>query len=968
MTIIIMVLRKINNNRWLTLCLLIGLIISVGLVSSIPIYTDGVLQKFLVKEFENSQQKTHQYPGSYAVTLYFTSKTPMEKRRDVFYKVGDFMNKNAEKAFGIPMYAAIVDYSTDKYRMQPVDYKKVNPNQERFASVQALSDFEKHIKIIDGRMPADKPVNGAYEVIVNQSTLDAYNTVLGNEFYLTDAYDPNSKDKIKIKIVGVFQPKDYKDKYWMGAADIPSTRDSVFISDDLFIKDFVNRDPTRLKFVMWSYIFDYHRINLENMYNLIDADQYIQKNTVNRFNDMGVYSQYMPILGNYIERQSQLKIMLLTLDVPVMLMLLFYIFMVSSLLVEKQKDEIAVLRSRGATKWHILMSYFIENSLLSAIAFAVGPVLGYYISKVLGVSNGFMEFVNRTAIPVRISITSYQYALLAAVVAIITALIPAYYASNYSIVTQKQENARMIKPAFWQKYFLDIIFLGISLYALYTFNQRQQILNETNINTTNLSINPLLFFASTLFIIGAGLFLIRIYPYVVNLIYRIGNSIWPTSLYMTLIEIGRGSRRYQFLMLFLVITISTGLFGANSARTINTNIHDKIYYAVGTDIVLTPYWETAKATTSSSFTPPSSDNQGNSGNNNSGNSEEVVRAQYIEPSFSIYEKLDGVQYAARVYDRDDATVIYNNNIQDNVRMMAIDPYDFGKTLWFRNGLLPYHINQYLNLLSSNPSAILISDTLSKKYNISPGDNIKVKLLGTDEVTFTVYGIINYWPSWNPLESPNEGDNNSVPALIVANLPYVQDNFPLEPYNVWIKLKPGATSADLYKSIQKNKVAIISVTNAKQELVAAKNDPFQLGLNGALTLSFIISIIICFMGFLIYWILSLSSREYQFGILRAIGLYFKQLISMIIWEQVLTSGIALVMGIIVGFLSSVLYVPLFQMAFNASNQVPPFVIVSEASDQMKLLVSVLVMLIIGLAIVGYMISRIKINQAIKMGED
>ncbi|WP_026486513.1 ABC transporter permease [Caldanaerobius polysaccharolyticus] len=955
MTVIIMVLRKINNNRWLTLCLLIGLIISVGLVSSIPIYTDGVLQKFLIKEFENSQQKTDQYPGSYTVTLYFTDKTAMEKREDVFYKVDLFMKKSGEKAFGLHMDAAIVDYSTDKYRMQPVDYKKVDPGKQRFASVQALSNLEKHIKIIDGKMPSNKPADGAYEVIVNQSALDAYDTVLGNEFYLTDPSDPNSKDVIKIRIVGVFQPKDYNDRYWIGASDVPSTKDSVFVTQELFKREFINNNPTKLKFALWSYIFDYHRINLENMYNLVYADQYIQRNTVNRFEDMGVYSQYTPILESYMERQSQLKIMLLTLDIPVMLMLLFYIFMVSGLLVEKQKDEITVLRSRGATKWHILMGYFIENGMLCAIAFVLGPILGYFISKVLGVSNGFMEFVSRTAIPVRITATSYRYALLATVVAIITSLIPAYYASNYSIVTQKQESARMAKPTFWQKYFLDVVLIGISLYALYAFDQRQQVLNQTNINTTNLSINPLLFFASTLFIIGSGLLLIRIYPYIVDLIYRMGNSVWPTPLYITLIEIGRGSRRYQFLMLFLVITISTGLFGANSARTINANVHDRVYYQVGTDIVLTPYWEAVKSSPPASYTPSPSGDEGGS------------VAHYIEPSFSIYQKLDGVQYAARVYDRDDATLIYNNSVQDNVRMMAVDPYDFGMTLWFRNGLLPYHINQYLNLLSSNPSAALISESLSKKYHISPGDEIKVKVPGTEEATFTVYGIVNYWPSWNP-KKPSDQVDVSIPALVVANLPYVQDNFPLEPYNVWIKLKPGATSEELYKSIEKNHVGVISVINARQELVAAKNDPFQLGLNGALTLSFMISIVVCFMGFLIYWILSLISREYQFGILRAIGLYFRQLIAMIIWEQILTSGMALLMGIAVGFLASALYVPLFQMAFNASNQVPPFVVVSEVGDQVKLLLSVLMMLIAGLVVVGCMASRIKINQAIKMGED
>lgn len=45
----------------------------------------------------------------------------------------------------------------------------------------------------------------------------------------------------------------------------------------------------------------------------------------------------------------------------------------------------------------------------------------------------------------------------------------------------------------------------------------------------------------------------------------------------------------RFLMLFLVMTFSFGLFSANTARAINNNISDRIYYENGADVVLTEY-------------------------------------------------------------------------------------------------------------------------------------------------------------------------------------------------------------------------------------------------------------------------------------------------------------------------------------------------------------------------------------------
>src|SRR5690606_41545894 len=46
-----------------------------------------------------------------------------------------------------------------------------------------------------------------------------------------------------------------------------------------------------------------------------------------------------------------------------------------------------------------------------------------------------------------------------------------------------------------------------------------------------------------------------IYPWILMGIYKIGERFWPVSLYSTFLQVSRSSRQYQFLMLFLVMTI-----------------------------------------------------------------------------------------------------------------------------------------------------------------------------------------------------------------------------------------------------------------------------------------------------------------------------------------------------------------------------------------------------------------------------
>jgi putative ABC transport system permease protein len=126
--------------------------------------------------------------------------------------------------------------------------------------------------------------------------------------------------------------------------------------------------------------------------------------------------------------------------------------------------------------------------------------------------------------------------------------------------------------------------------------------------------------------------------------------------------------------------------------------------------------------------------------------------------------------------------------------------------------------------------------------------------------------------------------------------------------------------------------------------------------------------ISIVGFLIYWVLSLKARTLQFGILRAMGLKQSHVVLMLILEQGLISGAAIIAGILIGNLASLLFVPLLQLTSSAASQVPPFRIVASQGDFLKVLIVAVAMLLAGSLLFRWMISRIRIHQAIKLGEE
>jgi putative ABC transport system permease protein len=90
--------------------------------------------------------------------------------------------------------------------------------------------------------------------------------------------------------------------------------------------------------------------------------------------------------------------------------------------------------------------------------------------------------------------------------------------------------------------------------------------------------------------------------------------------------------------------------------------------------------------------------------------------------------------------------------------------------------------------------------------------------------------------------------------------------------------------------------------------------------------------------------------------------------MLACEQILVSGAAILLGIVVGGLTSDTFIPLLQIVYNSADQVPPFKIMAYAGDYIKIYVVIGTMLLMGFLTLWRIISKIRIDQAEKLGED
>lgn len=947
-----LLLRKMRNTKWMVICLLVGFIMATAMTSTIPIYMHASLQRMLIKDMQIYQEESGEYPGVYAVSKTIVSGTNAAKQRDNVMNVyGRTVNRFNDLLVPYLTYKCTTG---DSY----LGVMNIESSQQLQMKLAGMTDIADHVKIVSGRMHnPGKDADGVYELIGTERALQVAQLMPDVVYEIGNIITPG--ETVKVKIVGTFELVSDTDTYWSeGLSSYDNTffadfetltglnfnggKDKVKLEDAIIMTGVVN-----LNSVDCRCIIDYQNIDMnviEHVRNSFESqsEKYKEENCT-------FVVPAKAILDGYADKAASLKYILLMLDIPVILMLIFYLFMVSQLNIESERNEIAMLKSRGASAWQILRIYAYETLILGAASALVGPFVGLGLCNILGVSNGFLEFVNRPALSAKLSLTAFLYAIAAVAVFFITTLVPIIPASRVSIVAHKQSKAHSQKKPFWQRSFLDVLCVVLPVVWLWNYNRTNENLIMQGIVDTSANMNTLMFAASTVFILGAALLCVRVYPYFIRLVYNIGRKRWSPAAYISLNNIGRSSTgREKFIMIFLILTVALGIFSANTARAINRNTEERIRYNLGADAVITEAWKTSRVKLIDEET-----------------GEETSATQYTEPEFERYSTLSGVKLATPVFKRDAVQLRHDDSVQADVSIMAIIPDQFAQVCWFRSDLLPVHINHYINALGECQDGIIVSQSYADKKGISLGDVIEVKWARNAWFETTVVAIVDFWPSMNPYEKNSAGEYRD---FAILNYDYTSIMTITEPYEVWLGMEKDANIGEFYQNVVDNGITATRLDVASQLIVSSKTDAVLQGVNGALTLGFITIMAMCFIGFLIYWILSIKGRTLQFGILRAMGMSFGEIISMIVYEQLLVSGVSIFLSIIIGGIASDIFVPLFQVLYNVTEQVPPFKVISQRSDYFKLYTIVIVMLLVGFLVIARLIKQININKALKLGED
>ena len=548
--------------------------------------------------------------------------------------------------------------------------------------------------------------------------------------------------------------------------------------------------------------------------------------------------------------------------------------------------------------------------------------------------------------------------VIAAVIAILFITLPVLKYAKNSIVEQKSKLGKVNTKPIWEKAFLDVILVAVSIYLLYNYNKQ-----KSDIALSILAGNkpdPLIFLNSSLFIFAVGLLILRLIKYLIKFIYFIGKKRWSPAVYASFLQITRTVKKQGFISVFLVMTIAMGMFNSNMARTINENNQERIEYNLGTDIVLSEQWKMGAYL----------------------DKDKKSHWYYEEPDFERYtENLsNSCKHLTRVIYDDNTTIkVGGSELPDSV-LMGINTKEFGETAELKSGLNDEHWYNYLNSIATVSNGVIISSNLAKKYDLSVGDSItyaRYSPMKTKEPveiaspSGTICAIVDAWPGFNQYTYEKDNSGKVVEKeryLVVANYAYVVSAFGLTPYQIWGQLADGHDYQEVLDTVEKQGILLKSYQSVDQEVQNMLESPLVLITNGLFSLSFLVAVILCTVGFLIYWITSIKQRELLFGIYRAMGMSMKEINKMLINEQMFSSVLASLAGYGVGAAATALFVKLVAIVYLPESHNIAISIAVNPFDILKLTIVVVVMFIICFIVLRTILKKMNITQALKLGED
>jgi putative ABC transport system permease protein len=924
---------KRTRSRWgLTLLSLVGIVLIVGLLVSIPVFTDSVGFHILRQELAS-----YAYGNAnplLAMRYYRVPNAPEAMSVGRALETADWLGAVTSREIGLPIKQRYVQLGSHAFTLRALPEDTRYAQRElRQVRVNCIIDSEEHIEVIEGRPFAEADTADELLVWARPELLSALGARPGEVFEFLN-YNAVPDDKVmRVRIAGSWQATDPSGPFWYrDPHDL--LKDEFLTTEAAFTRWVAPFMPQQTDFSFWYYVMDDGRMRFDRV------DQYSAGVQASQFRAEGMIPSLRvdrtPIepLQDVQRRTAVLRRLLYGFSLPIMGLLLFFVASIASIAVRYQRNELAILVSRGTSRLQVLAIAAMEGCIHIACAAPMGMLLSLAIAEVTALNSSFLSFDRREPLALATQALDWRLVALASTISLGARLIPSLRGAARTIVTYGRERARATWGDITLRALLSAILIATTAYAYNQLRARGTFgLVSYQPGEDNQVSDPLLFLAPTLFIFTAAWVSAQVFPWLMRLPDLLATLLPSTSLYLGFRNLARESQPYRAPLFLLAICLCLGAFEASIARSADVWLEDRIQYAVGADYAFTQ--------------TVSLDGPGPSG-----------EGSWLLPPDS-YRQLTGVHDATRV-GRYIATPTIGR--MPNLTLFGVDRLDFARVAHFRPDYAPVSLGELMNRLGATEHGLLVTREFLARSALAPGDTVTLDVLietAIQRIPFEIVGTLEYFPTANPAEG----------GFAVANLDYIFDQCGgVFPHSIWLRTDPEVAATALWDELTALGVVGKDKMDAHAMLEEDRQSLERVGIFGNLSVGFVTGSILACLGLFIYTFASLRGRVRRFTILRAMGLGLHQVLATVSIEYLVVVLYGVLAGTAAGIAASRLYVPYFQFTDHPAQQIPPFTPQIAWSQILWIAAGYLLILVLAEAVVLWHATRREVFRALRIGDE
>ena len=521
----------------------------------------------------------------------------------------------------------IIDHNVDYLKRGQERYAKMLPTLP-FVQVGApygisdvplgrpffVTEFPAHSRLIEGAWPS--PTVGAdatacvnlangcpqIEGVLGIDTSRLMGWGVGKEAWLMvfPGNDEEPAEYIGVKIVGIAEPNDPREEYWMGSADYFRMGDwegrpvaPIYVNEQAFFDGIGQPFPTLVGDYGWFLYINPDVITSSTVQQTRDDLTALETDINSRFPRSYVLtglenSRGTGLLATYQRELTLARAPLILFISLVVVVILYFLALAVGLLAGARSAESSMLRSRGASIGQVGGLLAVGEGLIVVAATLIGPLLAWGIGSLL-----LVETINPAAragageAPLEVSLSWQMYAMgaVGGLLSLAVLTVAGGSLARLGILDFLRARARPPSAPWLQRYYIDIIAVVALAVLVWQIRQRGGFV-ESELAGRAPALDPTLLLAPSAALLTLAFLLLRVLPWLMTGTAWISQQIAPAWVGLSLRRMARHPLPYASLTVVVTLAAALGVFAGTFQTTLARSEADQANHSIGGDLTL----------------------------------------------------------------------------------------------------------------------------------------------------------------------------------------------------------------------------------------------------------------------------------------------------------------------------------------------------------------------------------------------